>query len=112
MTEITELDIEEKPWKYIGYRGYAEFISSDDDFYILRRFDKLNARLCLRLQDEVCNLEERLSEIDHQYSRRESEDVNNGTFRDDLDDRAQLLDLLMDKIERYSKDSSVYHQSC
>ena len=103
MTEITKLDIEKKPWKYIGYRGYAEFISSDDDFYILRRFDKLNARLCLRLQDEICNLEERLDEVDREYSGRESEDVNNGTFRDDLEDRAELLNLLSDKVERYSE---------
>lgn len=103
MAEISKLEVEEKPWKYVGYPGYTKFISSDDDFYILRRFDKLNVRLCLRLQDEISGLEEHLSCLDDEYSRRESEDVNNGTFRDDLEDRAKLLVLLLDKVERYSE---------
>ena len=103
MSEITKFDVQEKPWKYIGYRGYAEFISSEEDFCIFRRFDKLNARLCLRLQDEISDFEEQLESLDHEYSRRESEDVNNGTFRDDLEERDELLDILLDKVEQYSE---------
>lgn len=103
MEKPTQPDIEEKPWKYLGYRGYAEFLASDDDFLIFRRFDKLNARLALRLQDNICVLEEQLEEIDQRYSMKASKDWNNGTFRDDLKDREELLDVLLKKLERYSE---------
>lgn len=103
MTKPSKLDVEEKPWKYVGYRGYTEFISSDDDFYVLRRFGNINIRLALRLQDDISSLEERLEDLDVIYSSKEAEDLNNGTFRDDLEDRAELLDLLLEKVERYSK---------
>ena len=103
MAKPSKLDVEEKPWKYVGYRGYTEIISSDDDFYVLRRFDNINVRLALRLQDDISSLEERLEYLDVAYSSKEAQDLNNGTFRDDLEDRAELLDLLLEKVEQYSK---------
>lgn len=84
-TEIppTEEQIDRKPWKYIGYKGYAEFIASDNDFYIVRQFASLNARVTVALQDQVCVLEAQLDEFDKGYSRRDAEDLHNGWFRDD-----------------------------
>ena len=35
-------EIDVKPWKYIGYRGYVDFIASENDFYIMRRFAALD----------------------------------------------------------------------
>jgi hypothetical protein len=100
--EPTEEDIQRKPWKYIGYRGYADFISSDDDFLILRRFDSLNTRVVLALQDEIAAIEEELDALDARHSKRESADVNNGTLRDDLADRKELVSLAAKKLQKYS----------
>lgn len=98
----SQRDIDTKPWKYIGYKGYASFISSDSDFLIFRRFDTLSARTALLLQDEISELEERLDELDQAYSRKNANDVNNGTLRDDLDDRTLILNAISTKLYRYS----------
>jgi len=102
-TEPTEEDVQRKPWKYIGYRGYSKFISSDDDFFVVRRFDTLSARVALALQDEIAVLEEELNEIDEVHSKRESPDVNNGALRDDIPDRKLLVDRAANKLRKYSK---------
>jgi hypothetical protein len=100
--EPTAEDIQRKPWKYIGIKGYAEFISSDDDFFILRRFHTLNTRVALALQDEISDLEDRLKLLDEQYSDKDANDVNNGTFRDDMEDRSEIIETLRKKLKRYS----------
>lgn len=99
----TQEEIQRKPWKFIGYKGYADFIDSDNDFLILRRFGTLSARVALSLQDEISELERRLGDCDAKYSDRNARDVNNGTFRDELPDRKELLQTIADKISRYSK---------
>jgi mannose-6-phosphate isomerase class I len=103
---LTEEEIEEKPWKYIGYRGYSEFISSENDFYILRGFRSLNTRIALAQQDQIAVLEQRLMELDTEYSRRDAEDLHNGSFRNDRDDRTELVDLIIEKLSLYSRSSS------
>src|SRR5437868_4632427 len=90
-TEPTEEEIQRKPWKHIGYKGYANFIASEDDLFILRRFDTLNTRVALALQDEISELEEELGMLDKRYSSRDAEDVHNGTFREDLGDRSEMI---------------------
>jgi hypothetical protein len=107
-SKLDEMDIRVKPWKYIGYKGYSDFISSDDDFFILRRFDSLNTRIALLLQDQVSSLEEQLSKLDNSLSCRECEDTNNGTFRDDIEERATLLDAIVGKLRQYSKYAVFY----
>ncbi|RYP45956.1 hypothetical protein DL768_007775 [Monosporascus sp. mg162] len=42
-------------------------VSPDDDFPFFRRFDKVNARLALKLQGEISVLEERLETADQKY---------------------------------------------
>ncbi|KAK4226716.1 hypothetical protein QBC38DRAFT_392594 [Podospora fimiseda] len=95
-------EIIRKPWKYIGYKGYANFVSSDDDFFILRRFDALNARIALRLQDQVSLLEEELVELDKKYSDRNFRDLNNGGFRRDQEDRFKKLEEICLKLSQYN----------
>jgi hypothetical protein len=102
---ITTEEIEEKPWKYIGYRGYSEFISSENDFYILRGFKSLNTRIALAQQDQIAVLEERLKALNIEYGRRDAEDRHNGSFRSDRDDRTELVDLISEKLSLYSKTS-------
>lgn len=100
---LTEEEIEKKPWKYIGYKGYSEFIASDNDFYIVRQFASLNARVVLALQDQIAVLETNLDELDAQYSKRDAEDLHNGSFRDDRDDRTELIEKITTKLAKYSK---------
>ena len=102
-TPLTEEEIEAKPWKYIGYKGYADFISSENDFYIVRRFGSLNTRIALALQDQVSVLEEQLNELDKEYSRRDAQDLHNGSFRDDREDRTTLVEVICEKLMKYSK---------
>jgi hypothetical protein len=97
---LTEQEIQAKPWKYMGYRGYSEFIASDVDFLVLRRFS--NVRIALLLQDQVTEAEEMLRKLDGEYSQRDSEDVNNGTFRDDLKERQVVTMMLKERLTEYS----------
>lgn len=97
-------EIEHKPWKFIGYKGYTDFIASEDDFHIFRRFGTLNTRISLLLQDEISALEDRLLELDKASTQRSAGDSNNGTMRNDpLFERATLLQDISQKIHRYSR---------
>ncbi|PYH42969.1 uncharacterized protein BP01DRAFT_384919 [Aspergillus saccharolyticus JOP 1030-1] len=82
-TTLTQEEIDQKPWKYLGYHVYSTFLSSDRDFCNFRRFDRLNVRVLLLMQDEIVQLEEELDEIDRYYSQREVADENNGSLRHD-----------------------------
>ncbi|KAJ3539468.1 hypothetical protein NM208_g5477 [Fusarium decemcellulare] len=96
-------EIQQKPWKFIGYKGYSTFLASEDDFFILRRFDELNRRVALARQDEIMQLEEELTELDETYSKRDMQDFDNGTLRGDLEDRKALLELIDGKLYRYNE---------
>ncbi|KAK1625616.1 hypothetical protein BDP81DRAFT_496119, partial [Colletotrichum phormii] len=99
----TDGDIEEKPWRYIGYKGYTQFIASEDDFFLLRRFDVLNVRVGLALQDEISELEQDLEAMDGVLSGKDAEDFNNGTLRQDVDERSELIKLIQKKLGKYNK---------
>ncbi|KAI1368717.1 hypothetical protein F5Y08DRAFT_227349 [Xylaria arbuscula] len=96
-------DIERKPWKYVGYSGYTRFIASEDDFFILRRFDSLTIRIALLLQDEISVLENELAEIDERTSKKAAEDVHNGSFREDISCRAEVLSKIRQRIPKYNE---------
>jgi len=100
---LTEEEIEKKPWKYIGYKGYSEFIASDNDFYVVRKFASLNTRIALALQDQIAVLETDLDELDAQYSKRDAEDLHNGSFRNDQEDRTELIEKITTKLAKYSE---------
>ena len=96
-------DIQRKPWNFVGYKGYADFIASDGDFHIFRRFDALNARLALLLQDEISVLEDELKEMDYASSRIGAVDQHNGSFRHEREgERSLLLGGIAKKLYRYS----------
>jgi hypothetical protein len=100
---LTQTEVREKPWKYIGYKGYADFLGSDNDFFIFRRFASANARVTLYLQNAVEAAEEELEQLDQKYSCRDAEDISNGTLRHDQADRKRVLRELHEKLEKYSK---------
>ena len=108
---LTEQEIETKPWKYIGYKGYASFIASENDFYIVRRFASLNTRIALALQDQVSVLEEELEALDARYSTRDAEDLHNGSFRDDQEDRAALVERIAENLMKYSESAPPRYNS-
>lgn len=97
------VDIGEKPWKYIGYHGYSEFLASDNELLLFRRFGVLNVRVALDMQDQLAKLEEKLQALDKQYSSVYGVDVNNGSLRDDEPDRALIVAEIAKLLPRYSK---------
>ncbi|KAI1750238.1 hypothetical protein F4782DRAFT_509773 [Xylaria castorea] len=96
-------EIQKQPWKYVGYKRYTEFISSDGDLLIFRRFGTLNARICLLLQDKVSLLEQKLMNLDKEFSRREADPINNGSLRDDIEERETLLKEIAYHLDKYNK---------
>ncbi|KAF6818892.1 phytase [Colletotrichum plurivorum] len=48
----------------VGYNEFVDFLSSDDDIFILRRFDAAHARVLLHLQDQVSQLEKSLERVE------------------------------------------------
>ncbi|KAI0811386.1 hypothetical protein GGR55DRAFT_678214 [Xylaria sp. FL0064] len=69
MEEPLPVEVQKQPWKYVGYRRYTEFISSDSDLLIFRRFGALNARVGLLLQDKISLLEQKLFDLDKEYNK-------------------------------------------
>lgn len=75
------------------------WMASDDDFFIVRRFDKLGARVLLLMQNRIAQLEEELQAED---IRCTNDDVNNGTFSWDRSTRRrEVMDELVVRLERY-----------
>jgi len=99
----SDSDIEDKPWKYIGYPGYSEFLASDDDLLFFRRFGVLSARVALGMQDEIAHLESQLRALDKDFSSVYGLDVNNGSLRDEMPERTALLATIAIKLPKYSK---------
>ena len=79
----------------------CKWAASDDDFFVLRRFGEVSARVLLRLQDQIVELEERLREIDKMCVKNGKD---NGTFRyDHCEERTWLLDQLTSRLAHYRK---------
>ncbi|PKK44586.1 hypothetical protein CI102_10959 [Trichoderma harzianum] len=89
------------PWKYVGYRGYSRFISSDDGFFILRRFSVLNVRVSLALQNQLVMLERQLNELDNKYEGEAQ--IHNGRFEGDEKDREELISCIAEKLGKYNE---------
>ena len=102
----TQAEVDEKPWKYTGYQSFAAFVASDNDFFILRRFGALSARVLLGLQDQLSCLEEDLNELEKRTRINGAPDVHNGSFRQDTQEERQVL---VSQAQRLLRD---YSQSC
>jgi hypothetical protein len=102
--QLTQEEIERKPWKYVGYKGYTKFIASESDFFILRRFTAASIRVALYLQDQVATLVKDLEEIDRRSSQKSAPDYHNGSFRyDENEERQDILVRLHTKMTEYSE---------
>jgi len=61
--------------KHSGHGGFSEFIASDDELSVFRRFKVLGARILLYLQSSMMELEARLKELDMQDTRDMNMDI-------------------------------------
>ena len=103
--KLTQEDFDKKPWKYIGYKGYSEFLGSESNFLVFKRFNTANARIALVLQDQVSELTERLKQVDEKYSDKGAKDVDSSSLRHDQSDRKVLLQELHEALIKYSQSS-------
>ena len=75
------------------------WMASDDDFFVIRRFEKLGARVALLMQNRIVQLEEELRAEDVKCTTRGGD---NGSFRKDRQTRRQeVMDELVWRLERY-----------
>ncbi|KAK2006113.1 hypothetical protein LZ32DRAFT_544639, partial [Colletotrichum eremochloae] len=81
---------------------YSKFISSEDHFFLLRRFDVFNVRMSLALQDEISQLEQELEKFDEMTSKVSGPNFHNGSFRGDVMDRSQLMKEISKKLRHYN----------
>ena len=87
----------------MGYHNFSQFISSDNDFFVLRRFDTLHARVLLGLQDKLSQVDERLEAIETRHRQEDVSDVHNGSFRQEkLQERKNLLVKARGMLRTYS----------
>jgi hypothetical protein len=70
---------------------------------VFRRFSTVSIRIALRLQDRVGVLEEELSACDRVLSSKEAQDIHNGSFRQEDDERERILDDIQKALLEYSK---------
>ena len=104
----TKGDIDRKPWRYLGYHSFANFVASDHDFFVLRRFGSLNARGLLGLQDQLSQIEEQLEALEDHLRSKDGPNVRNGSFREETqDERAQLVKLAQHVLHEYSQLRSI-----
>ena len=83
----------------MGYPAMCTWMASDDDFFVLRRFGKLGARVALQMQDHIVRLEEELENEDRQCRDCEQ---SSGSLRDDPSERRQeILEELTVRIGSY-----------
>jgi uncharacterized protein (DUF983 family) len=93
-----------KPWKYVGYRDFCAFVTSDDDFFVLRTFSGLSARVLLALQDELSELEGQLEVHEKDIMAQSAPDVHNGSFRSESSEiRLDLIREIDQKLRAYNE---------
>ncbi|KAL8820289.1 MAG: hypothetical protein Q9223_001455 [Gallowayella weberi] len=74
-------------------------MASDSDFFVIRRFEKLGARVALFMQNKISHLEETVNAED---ARCAFEGGDNGTFNGDYNKQRQdALEELVWRLERY-----------
>lgn len=96
-----------------GYAQVADFISSDKELAVYRRFDRTAARLLLVLQSEIMLKQGQLDELDEQDAKDADEKrfLAASTIYDELserreprdDEKHKLLDALKTRLKEYCK---------
>jgi hypothetical protein len=104
METVDEEYKRKRAWKYAGYPEFSKWMSSSNDFFLLRRFDRLNTRVLLLLQDRIVRKEEELDALDAQSRELPDDEARNDSLRYDTDSaRERVLDNLSYLLKQYSK---------
>lgn len=89
------------PLRYIDDEGFSEWLSSDDDISIVRRCDKITARVTLLLQWEEMQLGKEVLDKDLESNRRVVKELHNGSFALDDGERQQTIKKVQSKLKKY-----------
>jgi hypothetical protein len=94
----------------------AAFLDSDENFMIYRRFGFLHARVLLRKQDKLREMEEALDTMDTRDAKASDPLPNRALMSREIDEsdtntsphgtRAELLDKVEDDLAKYGKQSN------
>lgn len=101
---ITREKAYEKAWKYVGYRNFSRFVGCDQNFFFIRQYRTLNARIILAMQDQILELENQLNTLDNDLSRETAPDeVHNGSYRRETShNRLELIWNIQRRLKDYS----------
>jgi hypothetical protein len=92
--------------KHEGYQALSRFMASEDDFFVFRRFESINAEVILWLQDQITRLESELELMNEAVDDK----CNNGSFRwneENFPERTALLRKLYECTLEYSMQQSL-----
>lgn len=87
---------------WYGYRAAAQYMASDNDFFVVRRFAAANTRVLLAKQAEIFDLERRLDDLDHPKLGENPPMDNSTVLNDRRIGRPALLNDLFRVLKEYS----------
>lgn len=100
----------EPPYKAQGYQEFSKWMASENDFFVFRRFESLNANTILWMQYQISELERRLEEIHKEIEdSKVSDNLKNSSFKWDekwRPDRTRIMGELSGVLLQYSKPGS------
>jgi len=103
---VSAKEKEKLAWKYVGYKGFSKWMASEDDFFVFRRFGKLNAGAILWMQDRISHIETRLEQIHEEIADSQDGYQRNSSFRWDIQnqpERDELMAQLTGLLHHYSE---------
>ena len=81
-----------------GYPAFSEWMASDNDLFVVRKFGVLSARVALMLQDRISRLS---ADLDIEDKQCRDQFLHNGDFRgDESTHRQELLEAIAVNLER------------
>lgn len=104
------------PWKYEGYQAFSKWMASDDDFFVFRRFESLNANTILWMQYQISQLEKELEDLHKEVEDSKIDDgLRNDSFHWDAQywqRRNQIMGELSRQLLHYSKLEVIFSKVC
>ncbi|KAF3035985.1 hypothetical protein E8E11_004983 [Didymella keratinophila] len=87
-----------------GYLRFSSWMASDDDFFVVRRFQSLNAHTILYMQNRLARIEERLWQLEKREPEPNAEIINDSFEWDSihLPERQKLLQQLTGLLHHYN----------
>lgn len=97
----------EPPYKAQGYQEFSKWMASENDFFVFRRFESLNANTMLWMQYRISELERRLEEIHQEIKDSKiSDNLKNSSFKWDgkwRPERTRIMGELSGILLQYSE---------